>query len=79
MVNLQFNILAEPYKLTIVGKFVHRRPPMFKVHDNFSRFGFCGDYSIGLIDAIHILIHLEHEDNYARFFLNLCGILMVPL
>ncbi|XP_022853766.1 uncharacterized protein LOC111375197 [Olea europaea var. sylvestris] len=42
---------------------------MLKVHENFSRFGFCGDYTIGLIDATHILIHLVHENDYARLFL----------
>lgn len=65
------DILAELYKFTLVGKFVHRQPPMLKVHDNFSRFGFCGNYTIGLIDATHILIHLSHEDDYACLFLKL--------
>lgn len=63
------DIFAEPYKFTLVGKFVHRRPSMINVHDSFSQFGFCGDYTLGLIDNTHILIHLEHEDDYARLFL----------
>lgn len=62
-------IQVEPYKFVLVSKFVHHRPSMAKVHDNFSHIRFCSDYTVGLIDATHILIHLEHEDDYARLFL----------
>lgn len=48
---------------------------MIKVCDNFMKFGFCGDNMIGLIDATHILIHLEHEDVYYQFSSNLLNIL----
>lgn len=42
---------------------------MVKVHDNFSRFGFYGNYTIDLIDVKDILILLEHKDNYTWLFL----------
>jgi hypothetical protein len=61
--------LAEAYRFTLVGKFVHRKPFMNKVRENFMRFGFTGDYEIGLIDEAHIIIHLAHEDDYSRLFL----------
>jgi hypothetical protein len=63
------DLLSEPYKFTLVGKFSRRKPSMIKVRDSFLKFGFCGDYMIGLIDATHILIHLAHEDDYSRLFL----------
>lgn len=42
----------------------HCKPSMIKVHDNFSRFGFYGDYVIGLLDASHILNNLARDDYY---------------
>ncbi|KAL2497861.1 Uncharacterized protein Adt_23411 [Abeliophyllum distichum] len=61
--------LAEPFKFTLVGKFSHRKPSMVEVRNSFQKFGFIGDFKIGLIDFKHILIHLTHEDDYSRLFL----------
>ncbi|KAL2526604.1 Uncharacterized protein Adt_11658 [Abeliophyllum distichum] len=61
--------LAEPFKFTLVGKFSHRKPSMVEVRNSFQKFGFTGDFKIGLIDFKHILIHLTHEDDYSRLFL----------
>ncbi|KAL2519775.1 Uncharacterized protein Adt_16022 [Abeliophyllum distichum] len=61
--------LAEPFKFTHVGKFSHRKPRMVEVRNSFQKFGFTGDFEIGLIDFKHILIHLTHEDDYSRLFL----------
>jgi hypothetical protein len=61
--------LAEAYRFTLIGKFMHRKPSMNKVRENFMRFGFTGNYEIGLIDEAHIIIHLAHEDDYSRLFL----------
>lgn len=65
---LDEDILVVPYKFTLVGKFVHHRPSMVKVHDNFSHFRFRGDYTIRLIGATHTLIHLEYKDDYTVIF-----------
>ncbi|KAL2526355.1 Uncharacterized protein Adt_11409 [Abeliophyllum distichum] len=61
--------LAEPFKFTLVGKFSHRKPRMVEVRNSFQKFGFIGEFKIGLIDYKHILIHLTHEDDYSRLFL----------
>ncbi|KAL2454648.1 Uncharacterized protein Adt_47852 [Abeliophyllum distichum] len=61
--------LVEPFKFTLVGKFSHRKPSMVEVRNSFQKFGFTGDFKIGLIDFKHILIHLTHEDDYSRLFL----------
>ncbi|KAL2517783.1 Uncharacterized protein Adt_14030 [Abeliophyllum distichum] len=61
--------LAEPFKFTLVGKFSHRKPSMVEVRNSFQKFGFTGEFKIGLIDFKHILIHLTHEDDYSRLFL----------
>ncbi|KAL2506264.1 Uncharacterized protein Adt_21885 [Abeliophyllum distichum] len=61
--------LAEPFKFTLVGKFSHRKPRMVEVRNSFQKFGFTGEFKIGLIDYKHILIHLTHEDDYSRLFL----------
>ncbi|KAL2526706.1 Uncharacterized protein Adt_11760 [Abeliophyllum distichum] len=60
--------LAEPFKFTLVGKFSHRKPSMVEVRNSFQKFGFTGDFKIGLIDFKHILIHLTHEDDYVDCF-----------
>ncbi|KAL2543182.1 Uncharacterized protein Adt_04160 [Abeliophyllum distichum] len=59
----------EPFKFTLVGKFSHQKPSMAKVRDCFMKFGFFGDYRLGLIDSKHVLIHLMHENDYSRMFL----------
>ncbi|KAL2491445.1 Uncharacterized protein Adt_27073 [Abeliophyllum distichum] len=61
--------LVEPFKFTLVGKFSHRKPSMVEVRNSFQKFGFTGEFKIGLIDFKHILIHLTHEDDYSRLFL----------
>ncbi|KAL2532711.1 Uncharacterized protein Adt_06062 [Abeliophyllum distichum] len=61
--------LAEPFKFTLVGKFSHRKPRMVEVRNSFQKFGFTGEFKIGLIDYKHILIHLTHENDYSRLFL----------
>ncbi|KAL2453200.1 Uncharacterized protein Adt_49302 [Abeliophyllum distichum] len=61
--------LAEPFKFTLVEKFSHRKPSMVEVRNSFQKFGFTGEFKIGLIDFKHILIHLTHEDDYSRLFL----------
>ncbi|KAL2532507.1 Uncharacterized protein Adt_05858 [Abeliophyllum distichum] len=61
--------LAEPFKFTLVGKFSHRKPSMVEVRNSFQKFGFTGEFKIGLIDFKHILFHLTHEDDYSRLFL----------
>lgn len=63
-----------PYKFTLVGKIFNRKHSIIKVYESFIKFGFCGDYMISLIDAMHILVHLEHKD--FGLFLNPLGILM---
>ncbi|KAL2461390.1 Uncharacterized protein Adt_44810 [Abeliophyllum distichum] len=42
--------LAEPFKFTLVGKFSHRKPSMVEVRNSFQKFGFTGEFKIGLID-----------------------------
>ncbi|KAL2485683.1 Uncharacterized protein Adt_30439 [Abeliophyllum distichum] len=42
---------------------------MVEVRNSFQKFGFTGEFKIGLIDFKHILIHLTHEDDYSRLFL----------
>lgn len=66
---LDAQFLVEAYRFTLVGKFVHRKPSMHKVYEFFLHFGFIGDYEIGLIDDTHIIIHMEHEDDYSQLFL----------
>ncbi|KAL2453409.1 Uncharacterized protein Adt_49091 [Abeliophyllum distichum] len=61
--------LAEPFKFTLVVKFFHRKPSMVEVRNSLQKFGFTGDFKIGLIDFKHILIHLTHEDDYSRLFM----------
>lgn len=64
-------LLSELYKFTLINKFTHRKPSMIKVCDSFYKFGFHGDYMIGLIGVSHISIKFSHEDDYSRLFLNL--------
>ncbi|KAL2471503.1 Uncharacterized protein Adt_39639 [Abeliophyllum distichum] len=52
--------LVEPFKFTLVEKFSHRKPSMVEVRNSFQKFGFTGEFKIGLIDFKHILIHLTH-------------------
>lgn len=61
--------MANPYKYTLAGKFLHQKPTMKEVRENFSMFGVHGFFELGLIDNAHILIHLTHEDDYIKLFL----------
>ncbi|KAL0926169.1 hypothetical protein M5K25_002374 [Dendrobium thyrsiflorum] len=62
-------ILAEPYKLALVGKFSSRRPNMDEIRNFFHGLKLLGSFSVSLLDARHIFINLSNELDYNRIFL----------
>ncbi|KAL0911827.1 hypothetical protein M5K25_017749 [Dendrobium thyrsiflorum] len=62
-------ILAEPYKLALVGKFFFRRPNMDEIRKFFNGLKLLGSFSVSLLDARHIFINLSNDLDYNRIFL----------
>ena len=60
--------LAEPYKNALVGRFAVKRPPMEAIRRFFVTLGLKGSCSVGLLDAKHVLIRPEVEEDYTRLF-----------
>lgn len=53
------NKLTEPFAISLVGKFNFCRPNMDHIRDFFHSLKLSGSFSVGLIDAHHILIKLK--------------------
>ena len=59
-------IMAEPFKLSLVGKFSFGRPSMEITRKFFSSLGLKGACQVSLLDKRHILIQLKLEEDYTR-------------
>lgn len=58
-------VIAEPFKLTLIGKFSFGRPSMDIIRKFFISLGLKGTSQISLLDNRHILIKLSSEDDYS--------------
>ena len=62
----EINIMAAPFKLSLVGKFSFSHPPIDIIRKFF---GLKGNVEISLLDPCHILIQLHLEEDYTRIWL----------
>lgn len=62
-------LLARPFKHSLVGKFSHGRPSMEIIQKVFQTFSLKSDFHFGLIDHKHILIRLESEEDFSRIWM----------
>lgn len=60
--------LAKPFALTFIGKFTFHRPNMDRIRGFFHSLKLSSSFTIGLIDAHHILIKLEIDLDYFHTF-----------
>ena len=60
--------LTEPYKNALVGRLTFKRPTMEVIRRFFITLGLKGSCSVGLLDAKHVLIRPELEEDYTRLF-----------
>ena len=56
--------MAEPFRLSLVGKFSFGRPPVDVIRKLFVSFGIKGHSHISLLDK-DMLIKLKLEENYS--------------
>ncbi|KAH9662191.1 reverse transcriptase domain-containing protein [Citrus sinensis] len=61
-------VMAEPFKLALVGKFSFGRPSMDIIRKFFISLGLKGNSQISLLDNRHILIKLSLEEDYSRIW-----------
>ncbi|KAI0530805.1 hypothetical protein KFK09_000353 [Dendrobium nobile] len=60
--------LAAPYALTLVGKFVLRRPNLDVIRKFFVNLKLSGSFHVGLLDQRHVAIQLANDLDYSRIF-----------
>lgn len=60
---------SQPYRFSLIGSFWNGRPSMKQLNVSFERIGFKVTPKIGHLDAQHILITFQNEDDYQRCFL----------
>ncbi|KAI5677247.1 hypothetical protein M9H77_08197 [Catharanthus roseus] len=65
----EINSLAEPFNLSLIGKFSHGRPSLDNLRWEFHTFGFKGSFTIGWLDSRHVLIRFDLEEDYIRLWL----------
>ncbi|KAK9179061.1 hypothetical protein WN943_028257 [Citrus x changshan-huyou] len=65
----EIQTMAEPFKLSLVGKFSFGRPPMELIRKFFVSLGLKGNCQISLLDSRHVLIKLVLEEDYSRIWL----------
>lgn len=64
----EIQTMAEPFKLSLVGKFSFGRPPMELIRNFFVSLGLKGNCQISLLDPRHVLIKLALEEDYSRIW-----------
>ena len=63
--NEEYNNLAAPFDMVLVGQFSEARPNMVFLRKGFELIGFKGAVSLGMLDSKHVLIRFSlHEDFY---------------
>ncbi|KAI0513408.1 hypothetical protein KFK09_009428 [Dendrobium nobile] len=62
------DLLAAPYALTLVGKFVLRRPNLDVIRKFFVSLKLSGSFHVGLLDQRHVAIQLANDLDYSRIF-----------
>ncbi|KAL0924110.1 hypothetical protein M5K25_004918 [Dendrobium thyrsiflorum] len=60
--------LAAPFTITLVGKFMLRRPNLDIIRKLFVNLKLSGSFSFGLLDPRHIAIQLNNDLDYSRIF-----------
>lgn len=67
----QFEVttLAAPFKLTLVGKFSRKTLFIEALHREFRTVGFKGFFLVSWTDPPQVLIHLDLEEDYIRFWM----------
>lgn len=60
--------LAKSLPFSLVGKFTTRHLNMDRIRDFFHSLKLCEPFSVGLIDARHVLINFENDMNYTCVF-----------
>ena len=66
----EVNNLAAPFQLTLIGKFLHTRLNMEFIKKGFSTIGFKGEYTIGLLDSLHIIIRFHSPEDYQHCWMH---------
>lgn len=67
---LDFDIkrLTKPFTYTLVDKFSFLHPCMDNIHAFFHNLNLIGVFTMGLLDAFHVLIKLSNNLDYSRVF-----------
>ncbi|KAI0519460.1 hypothetical protein KFK09_006908 [Dendrobium nobile] len=71
--------LASPFRFTLVGKFIVRRPNLDAIRSFFGNLKLSGFYSVGLLDSKHVAIQLSNDLDYSRVLHALGSIFGRPL
>lgn len=58
---------TDPYKWPIIRKFSQGRPMLKDIHSYFVALELKGTFQLGLLDARHIIINFQTEEDYLRF------------
>ena len=61
-------LMAEPFKLSLVGKFSFGRPSMEVIQKFVSTLHLKGACKVSLLDKRHVLIQLGHDEDYTRLW-----------
>lgn len=60
----EIEIFSQSLKLTLIGKFTDKRPPMQAMCSAFARFSFKEEVDIGLIDNKLVLLRFKCKEDY---------------
>ncbi|KAK4389820.1 hypothetical protein Sango_2319000 [Sesamum angolense] len=61
--------LSQPFWYALVGKFSHGYPSMQHLRRWILTQGFCGDFSVGAINARHVFIKFALEEDYTKLWI----------
>lgn len=64
----ELQLMSEPYKNALVGKFPMGRPPMEVLRKFLLSLGLRGDCPIGLLDSKHVLLRPSLEEDFTRLW-----------
>ncbi|GAA0186729.1 hypothetical protein LIER_34017 [Lithospermum erythrorhizon] len=53
----------------IVGKFTHGKPPIDTIRTEFTKVGLRGRYNLSVLDAKHLIMEFDLEEDYTRSFI----------
>lgn len=61
--------MASTFKLALVWRFSHRRPPLAEIRFALTAIGLKASVTVGLIDNKHVLLQFAHDMDFQRIWL----------